>query len=81
MKSLRKQTQMVCLDCGWTGTKRQAKWIDMSGYADDTYCSGQKKSGMHECRQCGGLVVPLNLISKPIEQGFVEVSKERRMKK
>ena len=50
--------KLCCIECGWTGDCKQARWIDMSNFYDDSMCDNQKGSGMWECPKCKGLCVP-----------------------
>lgn len=50
---MNKNIEVSCLVCDWAGKKKEAKWHDMSDFADDSMCDNQKGSGMYECPECG----------------------------
>jgi hypothetical protein len=61
--------ELQCVECDWTGPKKHAHWNDMSNFADDSMCDNQAGSGMWECPDCGGLCVPIKMMTKENDNG------------
>jgi hypothetical protein len=51
--------EIICLSCDWAGKEKEAIWHDLSGFDDDTLCSGQSDSGWFECPECKDICEPL----------------------
>jgi len=54
------KTELACIICDWSGSKKNAEWHDLSNFDDDTMCSNQEGSGWWECPECGEVCQPFD---------------------